>query len=232
MIRFEPPLRRARLIARYKRFLADIRFDDGEMATAHVPNSGSMAGLQEPGTPVWLSPSRAGLKLPFTLRFVETPTSWAGVDTLMPNRLIKAALKENILPGFAFDRYRTEVAYGAGSRVDFLLDKDGEPPLYLEAKNCYSMAEPGLAEFPDCKALRSTRHMRDLALIAASGARAAVVFVVQRSDCNRFAPSETHDPAFAKAAREAQSAGVAFHAFATAMDPFGARLADPLPVFL
>jgi sugar fermentation stimulation protein A len=232
MIRFEPPLRRATLIARYKRFLADVRFDDGETVTTHVPNSGAMIGLKDPGMTVWLSPAREGAKLPYTLRYVETPTSWAGVDTLMPNRLVKAALEQRALPGFSFDRFRAEAAYGVGRRVDFLLETDGEPPLYLEAKNCHSMFEPGLAEFPDCKAERSARHMDALASMVAAGARAAVVFVVQRSDCNRLTPSETYDPAFAAAARRAKAAGVAFFAFATAMDPYGARFTGSLPVLL
>ena len=232
MIRFEPPLRRATLIVRYKRFLADVRFNDGETVTVHVPNSGAMVGLKEPGMPVWVSPARAGAKLPYTLRYVETPTSWAGVDTLMPNRLVKAALEQRTLPGFTYDRFRAEVPYGNGSRVDFLLETDGAPPLYLEAKNCHSMFQPGLAEFPDCKAERSARHMEELSAMVASGAQAAVVFVVQRTDCDRFTPSETYDPAFAAAARRAKAAGVAFYAFATAMDPFGARFTDALPVLL
>jgi sugar fermentation stimulation protein A len=233
MLDFDPPLQPAVLIRRYKRFLADVQLSDGRLTTAHVPNSGAMLGADAPGSRVWLSRAKPGRKLDWTLHFVETPTSWAGVDTSIPNRLVKAALASKALAPFAaYDAIRPEAAYGEASRVDFLLQSPGLSPLYLEIKNCHLSRSAGLAEFPDCTAARSARHMRDLAGMTAQGAAAAVLFVVQRSDCTRFSPAADLDPAFAQAARAAAAAGVVFYAYACEMTPAKIRFSTPLPVEL
>lgn len=233
MLEFDPPLQPAVLIRRYKRFLADVQMSDGRQTTAHVPNSGAMLGADAPGSRVWLSRAKPGRKLDWTLHFVETPTSWAGVDTSIPNRLVKAALAGKALAPFAaYDAFRPEAAYGEASRVDFLLQSPGLRPLYLEIKNCHLSRRAGLAEFPDCTAARSARHMRELAGMIAQGAAAAVLFVVQRSDCTRFAPAADLDPAFAQAARAAAAAGVVFHAYACEMTPAKIGFSTPLPVEL
>jgi sugar fermentation stimulation protein A len=223
----------ATLLRRYKRFLADVRWPDGQETTAHVPNSGAMLGVSAPGSRVWLSAAKPGRKLDHTLHFIETATGWAGVDTMIPNRLVKAALAARALPGFSdYDRFRAEVPYGAGSRVDFLLERDGAPPHYLEVKNCHLTRGGGLAEFPDCIAARSARHMIELSTMAAAGARCSVLFIVQRTDCDRFSPAADLDPGFAASARAAAEAGVGFHAMACAMDPAGIALTGSLPVKL
>lgn len=230
-MRFDPPLQPATLLRRYKRFMADIRFDDGREATAHVPNSGAMLGVSDPGMRVWVQAAEAERKLPYSLKFVETATSWAGVDTLAPNRLVGEALRAQALPMFAgYAGVRPETPYGARSRVDFLLTQAGLPDFYVEVKNCHLSRTPGLAEFPDCVAARSARHMDELSRVIDAGARAAVVVVVQRTDCTRFAPAADIDPDFASAWAMARRAGVEIYALACAMSPTELTFADALRV--
>jgi sugar fermentation stimulation protein A len=210
------------LLRRYKRFLADVAFPNGTEATVHVANSGKMLGLDTPGAPVWLAPGTG--KLPWSLKFVETPDGWAGVDTQMPNRLLGEALRAGALPEFAeFAHVRPEVRYGAESRVDFLLERDGAR-LWLEAKNVHLRRTAGLAEFPDCLAARSARHMRELAAMVREGDRAVALFVVQLDKVSRFAPAADLDPGFATAFTEARAAGVEMMAWSCRMGPDGVAL--------
>ena len=44
---FKQPLIHGTLVNRYKRFLADIKLDDGSLVTAHCTNSGSMKSCLE-----------------------------------------------------------------------------------------------------------------------------------------------------------------------------------------
>lgn len=228
-MRFSPPLVPAVLLRRYKRFLADVRLADGSVAVAHVANSGKMLGLDAPGSKVWLAPGTG--KLPWSLKFVETPTSWAGVDTHAPNRLVAEALAARTLPQFAaYAHVRAEVKYGEASRVDFLLTDQTGRRLWLEIKNVHLCRTPGLAEFPDCEAARSSRHLRELSAMVAAGDCAAALFVVQRTDCTRFSPAADLDPAFAEAFHAARAAGVETYAHACLMTPEAATLAGSIAI--
>jgi sugar fermentation stimulation protein A len=207
---FPSRLQRGRLIQRYKRFLADVILDDGTEITAHCPNPGAMLGLNTPGLAVWLSrspdPKR---KLAYTLELVEADGGLVGVNTMAPNRIVAEALARDAIPELSgYAAIRREVAYGANSRVDFLLAAPDRPPCWLEIKNCHLMRTPGLAEFPDCVAARSSKHLRELEAMVAEGDRAAVLFVVQRMDCEAFSACHDLDPAFAQALDRAANAGV------------------------
>ncbi len=235
---FPHPLLPATLVRRYKRFLADIRLEDGTEATAHCPNSGAMLGLNAPGSRVWVADHRGDpkRKLPFALELVEADGGPVGINTMMPNRLVAEALAANLLDEFgAPTKVRREVPYAERSRVDFLLERDGEKPLYLEIKNVH-LRRPergdGLdAEFPDCVTARGARHMADLAHVAQAGeADAALLFVVQRTDCQRVRLAQDLDPGYAAAFAAARAAGVAAYARACDISPSGISLAAPLPV--
>jgi len=228
-MRFSPPLIPATLVQRYKRFLADVRLADGSVGAAHVANSGKMLGLDAPGSTVWLAPG-AG-KLAWSLKFVETPTSWAGVDTHAPNKLVAEALAAGALPQFAaFPHVRAEVKYGEASRVDFLLTDDAGRRCWLEIKNVHLSREAGLAEFPDCAAARSARHLRELSAMVEAGDRAAALFVIQRSDCTHFRPAADLDPVFAVAFEEARAAGVEMHAHGCVMSRDAVILGDAIAI--
>jgi len=218
---FAQPLHRASLLKRYKRFLADVRLDSGEETVAHVPNPGAMLGLSAPGATVWLShnpsPSR---KLSYTLELVEADGGLVGVNTMHPNRLAAEALKAETIPELTgYDRVRAEVAYGAKSRVDFLLEAEDRGKCWLEIKNVHLRRTDGLAEFPDCVAARSARHLQELSAQVAAGDRAVVLFIVQRMDCDRFSPAADLDPGFAGAFVDAQRSGVEFLAYGCSVTP-------------
>jgi len=204
------PMARGVIVQRYKRFFIDMVLDDGRAITAHCPNPGAMLGVKDAGQGAWVSwsddPKR---KLPWTLQLVEANGALVGVNTMLPNRLVAEALAAGAIAELAgYATVRPEVKYAEASRVDFLLTDPDRPPCWLEVKNCHLSRTPPLAEFPDCVAARSTRHLGDLADRVAMGERAAVLSVVQREDCDEFGACADLDPAFAKALDRAADAGV------------------------
>lgn len=227
---FPHTLLEGRLIERYKRFLADIALPDGSVVTAHCANPGAMLGLKEPGSRVLLSrASNPKRKLGYNWELVEVaagggPRQLVGINTSRPNALVAEALSEaRLAPFIGYDRVRPEVKYGRNSRVDFLLEKDGAPSCYLEVKNCHLMREPGFAEFPDCIAARSAKHLYELAEMVAAGFRAALVYVIQM-EADRFDVARDIDPAYDRAFRHALAAGVESHAYTCKVTPEGVRI--------
>ena len=231
-MRFSQPLRRAILVRRYKRFLAEVVFDnEAAETTVHVPNPGAMLGLAGAGRVCWLSRSTSPTrKLPWTLELVEADGgALVGVNTQLPNRLAGAALAAGAIGELAgYPRVRPEVRYGEASRIDFLLEGPGRPPCWLEVKGVTLSRAPGLAEWPDCVSARGARHLGELAVRAEAGERAAVLFLALRADCVRFTVAADLDPAFAAALERARSAGVEALAYAAAPSPQGLELLGPL----
>ena len=207
---FCSPLERGRLVQRYKRFFADVVLDDGREITAHCPNPGAMLGLNTPGLPAWVSRSDSPTrKLAHTLELVDVDGGLVGINTLHPNRIVAEALAADAIPELGgYAEVRREVKYGAASRVDFLLSGPDRPPCWLEIKNVHLSRGDGLAEFPDCVAARSLKHLGELSREVAGGARAVMLYVIQRGDCGLFDTAPDLDPAYAKGLTEAARAGV------------------------
>ena len=246
-MRFPSPLARGVLVQRYKRFFADVALDDGTEITAHCPNPGAMLGLNTPGLRAWVSASSdPKRKLSWTLELVEADGGLVGINTLHPNRLVAEALAADAIPEVAgYSSHRREVRYGQNSRVDFLLEAPdrarcwleikNSPSLlqrelrpdhrvWLEVKNCHLMRSAGLAEFPDCVAARSLKHLRELEAMVAQGDRAVVLFVVQRTDCDAFSACHDLDPAFARGLNEAADAGVEVLVYACDVATTGVKI--------
>ncbi|GJE58733.1 DNA/RNA nuclease SfsA [Methylobacterium trifolii] len=234
-MKFPAPLIEGRLVRRYKRFLADVVRDDGTMLTAHCPNPGAMMGLADPGNRVLLSLSRnPSRKLAHTWELVEAGLpggpQWVGVNTMRPNALVAEAFAAGRLPALeAYTVLRPEVRYGTGSRIDFLAGGEGVAPCHVEVKNCHLMRQAGLAEFPDCTAARSARHMLELARVVEAGGRALVVVVVQMQ-AQAFDVARDIDPAFDRAFRAARAAGVETRAYRCDVDRDGVSVAEEIPI--
>ncbi|MCR9108404.1 DNA/RNA nuclease SfsA [Marivita sp. XM-24bin2] len=210
-MRFQTPLVPGTLIRRYKRFLADVALADGQDVTAHCANPGSMMGLAEPGMQVWLEPNDdPKKKLKYGWRLVDHGNGhFTGVDTAVPNRMLRQALETGAIPGLEdFDTLRAEVPYGENSRIDFLIKTEGQSDLYIEVKSVTLSRTAGLAEFPDSVTKRGTKHLQELANMVAQGHRAMMLYLVQRTDCDRMTLAQDIDPAYASAWRAATEAGV------------------------
>ena len=230
-MRFQTPLVPATLIRRYKRFLADIRLDDGREVTAHCANPGSMMGLAEPGTRIWVEPNDdPGKKLKFGWRLVDHGNGhFTGVDTSLPNRALRAALEARDVRELAnYGTIIPEQKYGQNSRIDFLLRQDGLPDAYVEVKSVTLSRSRGVAEFPDSVTARGAKHLGELATMARVGHRAVIFYLIQRTDCTAMRVAADIDPAYAAAFSAAQAAGVEVIAYDTRITTEAVTLGGPV----
>ncbi|WP_298840134.1 DNA/RNA nuclease SfsA [uncultured Roseobacter sp.] len=232
-MRFQTDLVPARLTRRYKRFLADCVLEsDGREITAHCANPGSMMGLAEPGTRVWLEPNDdPKKKLKFGWRLVDHENGhFTGVDTSVPNRALKMALMARELAPFAdWPLVRPEVPYGEKSRIDFLLSGEGLRDVYIEVKSVTLSRAAGVAEFPDSVTARGAKHLGELARVAGAGHRAVMLYLVQRTDAQTVTLAGDIDPAYMAAWEAATSSGVETLCFGTNISPKGVEVGKPLP---
>jgi sugar fermentation stimulation protein A len=221
-MKFESPLSEGVFQKRYKRFFTDIEYE-GETITAHCPNTGSMMGLKEPGLPCRFSttddPKR---KLKHTLQMVKTQGSWVGVNTGLPNKLAAELFANNPLAHWKkYDRLQSEVKINDHSRIDLVLWNSKKhpdikkwnhnnltPPLHLiEVKNV-TLAEDGVAFFPDAVTTRGQKHLDELIALTQKGFSCEMLFVVQRTDCQSFRAARDIDPDYAEKLKQAKKAGV------------------------
>ncbi|MFQ5709069.1 MAG: DNA/RNA nuclease SfsA [bacterium] len=202
------PLTPAYLIERYKRFLADVQLEDGTVVTAHCPNSGSMTGLLRRGNKVLLCKSaNKRRKLSYTWELVHVDSTWVGVNTMRPNHLIFEALTNKQIPQLAdFSEIKAEVSWNKHNRLDLLLKQD-DRRCFVEVKNV-TLAEAGVAFFPDAKTKRGVKHLQTLMEIVRQGHRGVVCFLVNREDCSLFKPADSIDPLFGHTLRQAYQNGV------------------------
>ncbi len=213
-MKFKTPLIPAILILRYKRFLADVELENGDVITVHCPNPGAMVGLTKPGNRVWISDSgNPKRKLRHTLELMEVEgplgLTLVGINTMHPNKLAREAIENGLVSGLSrYQNLRTEVKYGENSRIDILLENSTGPPCYVEVKNVHLVREKGLHEFPDCKTTRGAKHLRELANVVADGGRAVMLYVIQRGDGDRLAFAADYDQEYADAFSLATQAGV------------------------
>lgn len=215
---FEKELQLGILIKRYKRFLADVKLDDGATVTAHVPNTGSMKSTSDPGSRVALIPNDGpGRKLKWTLELVQAPKGyWVGVNTLRTNRIVEEAIAAGRLRSLSvYETFKREVKFGLGSRLDFMLESE-RGRCYVEVKNV-TYKHGSRALFPDAVTARGAKHLRDLEEAVRLGHRGVIFFLVNRGDCAAMEPAWRIDPDYGRALLRSRDRGVEVMAYRTAI---------------
>lgn len=228
-----PKLIKGKLIRRYKRFLADVEMETGEVITVHCPNSGSMKGCAIEGAPVWLSVSdNPKRKYPHTWELVQAPQTLIGVNTLVPNRLVKFSIENGLVPELkGYDAVKSEVKTSDHTRLDLMLESSERQNCYIEIKNC-TLVEHGVAMFPDAVTTRGQKHLQELIDLAAQGFRAVIFYLVQRTDARVFKPADEIDPDYGKGLRKAVKNGVEILVKDTVIDMDLIRINRSIPVDL
>ena len=115
----------------------------------HCPNPGSMLGLIESGSKVYVSDSQnPKRKLRYTWELVEANQTLVGINTNRTNRLLEEAINKGIIAELSdYDDIKREVNVGQKSRFDLLLRGNGQPCI-VEIKSV-TLKKDGKALFPD-----------------------------------------------------------------------------------
>ncbi|EXU75680.1 DNA/RNA nuclease SfsA [Erwinia mallotivora] len=230
---FDPPLRPATLVLRYKRFLADVITPEGEKLTLHCANTGAMTGCATPGDTVWYSTSDSlTRKYPHSWELTETQLGeWICVNTLRANSLVKEALNQQIIPELSgYSQLRAEVKYGE-SRIDFLLQAEGRTNCYIEVKSV-TLCQNGKGYFPDAVTVRGQKHLRELGRMAENDQRAVLFFAVLHSGIEDVTPARHIDAHYAELLAQAQRSGVEVLCYKAQLSPEGLSLKKALAVKL
>jgi sugar fermentation stimulation protein A len=190
-------------VKRYKRFFADVKFQN-KIITVHCANSGSMMGLLKEGSKVWFTKSHnLKRKLKYTLQIIEHNGSQVGVNTHFTNKIVNHALQNNLLKYFSKKTIiKNEQKFGLHTRFDFYLE-DKSKKIYLEVKNVTLKRTNRLAEFPDSVTTRGTKHLNELVKAKKMGFNACLLYVIQREDCDKFAVASDIDLEYSKALKNA-----------------------------
>ncbi|MCP5382202.1 MAG: DNA/RNA nuclease SfsA [Kordiimonadaceae bacterium] len=231
---YEHDLLSGTLIKRYKRFLADVKLESGEIVTAHCANSGSMMGLKEEGFPVWLSPAtNPKAKLSYKWELVQAGDALVGINTSLPNRIVEEAiLCGKIAELQGYQNLRREMKYGQNSRIDiFLSDHIGDKPdCYVEIKSVTLSRESGIGEFPDAVTARGAKHLAELGDMTDQGYRSVMLYLAQRGDIEKFRIASDIDPAYADALKTAKKKGVEAYCYICDVTPKAIIVGETVPI--
>lgn len=231
---FTPLLQKARLVRRYKRFLADVILPDGTEITVHCPNTGSMKNCLVEDSDCWLlhsdNPKR---KYAYTWQLATTPTGHiACVNTHVANKLIGEGIHEGTIAELqGYSSIRPEVKYGEGSRVDFLLSADDKPDCFVEVKSV-TLLDQGQGCFPDSVSTRGQKHLRELMTIVAGGQRGVLLFCVLHTGIESVSAAAHIDPVYAQLMKDAVAAGVEVIAYAAHVSPSEITISRRLKVIV
>lgn len=199
---------KAKILKRYKRFLADVELENGEEITVHVPNTGRMTTCWAPGWDCIISDSEnEKRKYRYTLEMTHSGKSWIVVNTNIPNSLAEYFIKHNQIPSLEnYYSIKREVKYGENSRIDLLLENDNEK-CFVEVKNT-TLVDENIAYFPDAPSDRAIKHLKELEKEITKGNRAVMLYLITRDDANSFSPANHIDSRYGKALENAVKNGV------------------------
>ncbi len=220
----------ARLIKRYKRFLADVALESGEQTTVHCPNTGAMSGCAEPGRSIWLSVSDSKTrKYPHTWELIDTGAGMACIHSARANSVVSEAVESGLVTALGgYSSLQREVKYGAGSRADMVLAGEGVRCV-VEVKSVTLLQSDGTGAFPDAISTRARKHLQELQAVVESGERAVIFFCVFHQGIQRVVPARDIDPAYAEALETALQAGVEAMAWSAQVTPAGISLRREIP---
>lgn len=220
----------ATFLRRYKRFLVDVRMPDKTQKTVYCPNTGRMTSCLRTGCDVLLSKStNLNRKYRYTLELTRPDLCWVGVNTGRANALVEEAARSGVVKELGkFDRVHAEIKVSAKSRLDFLFQND-DVMMYLEVKNC-TLAEDGVAMFPDAVTSRGTKHLKKLLTLRDQGFEAGVFFCVQRADAQCFSPADHIDKLYGDTLRKVAQAGVQILAYQAEVRPESISIVKKLPI--
>lgn len=234
-MKFSPELKPARLVRRYKRFLADVITPDGGELTIHCANTGAMTGCAVPGDTVWYSTSdNRKRRYPHSWELTETARGqWIGVNTLRANALLAEAVRADAIPELSgYTTLTAEVGYGMeNSRIDWLLAAEKRANCYIEVKSV-TLLQQEWGYFPDAVTIRGQKHLRELQAMAEMGHRAVLFFAVLHSGITRVAPARQIDPHYADLVLQAQQHGVEVLCYGAQLSPDGIVLKNAIPLFI
>lgn len=187
-----------------------------------------MKSCLEEGSEVFLSPAGdPKRKTRFTWEMIKIDNGWVGINTSNPNQLAFEAISEGKIPGLeGYTAVRREVKFG-DSRFDIYAENDTEQ-CFVEVKNV-SLKEGKYALFPDAVTIRGQKHLRTLVEVKKQGMRAVMLYIIQRSDVEVFAPAIEIDPDYAAALKEAVKSGVEVIPMQVFVSPLEIQLGKKLP---
>ncbi|MBD65555.1 MAG: DNA/RNA nuclease SfsA [Halobacteriovoraceae bacterium] len=231
-MKFSAPLKKAKILKRYKRFLSDLVFE-GEEICAHVPNTGSMTTCWAENWDVYISKSdNPKRKLKYTLELTDNGESLICVNTSLTNKIVAEALEERTIKELpAYEEVKSEVKVH-DSRLDFMLTTTEDKKIYIEVKNVTLKGHDGYALFPDAVSTRGQKHLKDLIKLKQEGHNAVMLYVINREDVERFAPAEDIDSEYSQLLKEASKQGVQVLAYQCKLSPEEIVLHRPLPIEL
>ncbi|AOE50756.1 DNA/RNA nuclease SfsA [Kangiella sediminilitoris] len=238
-MKFSPPLIKATLLKRYKRFLADVVSDEHGEFTAHCPNTGSMKNCWQEGDTAWLLDSQ-NPKRKYRYTWVlnhNLKGDWICINTHLANQIVTEGIENGVLKELQdYESLQQEVKYGdENSRIDLLLTDPEKPDCYVEIKTVTLLEtgeefSDGAGFFPDAVSARGQKHLRELIAMVEQGQRAVLLFLVQHSGIQTVSPAAHIDPKYAELLNSAAQKGVEIYAYNTHISAAEITLQQDLPV--